>query len=69
MFKEIEFTQVKDNVVDLLKNRWGLVTAGDKNGFNTMTAGWGYLGVLWNRPSAIVLVRPSRHTYGYVNDN
>lgn len=29
MFKEVEFTEVKDNVVDLLKNRWGLVTAGD----------------------------------------
>ena len=33
MFKEIAFTDVKENVVDLLKNQWALVTAGDKNGF------------------------------------
>lgn len=31
-----------------------------------MTAGWGYLGILWNRPSAVVLVRPSRHTFSYM---
>ena len=30
MFKEIAFTDVKENVVDLLKNQWALVTAGDK---------------------------------------
>lgn len=30
MFKEIAFTDVKENVVDLLKNQWALVTAATK---------------------------------------
>ena len=47
MFKEIAFTDVKENVVDLLKNQWALVTAGDKNGFNPMTVSWGAVGELW----------------------
>lgn len=44
MFKEVEFTEVQDNVVDLLKNRWGLVTAGDENGCNTNDC---FLGRSW----------------------
>lgn len=30
---------------------------------NTMTIGWATFGVIWGRPIAIVLVRPSRHSY------
>lgn len=30
---------------------------------NTMTIGWASFGITWGRPTAIVLVRPSRHTY------
>ena len=29
MFKEIEFSEVKENVVDLIAKQWALVTAGD----------------------------------------
>lgn len=29
MFKEIKATDIKENIVDLLKNNWGLVTAGN----------------------------------------
>jgi flavin reductase (DIM6/NTAB) family NADH-FMN oxidoreductase RutF len=42
-----------------------LLTAGDfKNGdFNCMTIGWGSIGTMWNRPFMLVAVRPTRHTY------
>jgi flavin reductase (DIM6/NTAB) family NADH-FMN oxidoreductase RutF len=30
---------------------------------NTMTIGWGMVGVAWERPVFMVLVRDSRHTY------
>ena len=46
MFKQIDFTQVKENVVDLIKNQWGLVCAGDENGYNMMTVSWGSVGEL-----------------------
>ena len=67
MFKEVEFTQVKDNVVDLLKNRWGLVTAGDKNGYNMMTVSWGAIGELWGKDMATIYIRPQRYTEEFLN--
>jgi flavin reductase (DIM6/NTAB) family NADH-FMN oxidoreductase RutF len=45
-----------------------LLTAGDYGAedFNTMTVGWGSLGVMWNKPIAMVLARPSRYTYEFL---
>ena len=41
-----------------------LLTAGDlaARHFNAMTVGWGSLGMMWGRPFAQVVVRPSRYT-------
>jgi flavin reductase (DIM6/NTAB) family NADH-FMN oxidoreductase RutF len=51
---------------------WMLITAGDagadKGNWNTMTASWGGLGVLWSRDVAFMFIRPSRHTFGFAND-
>ena len=43
-----------------------LVTAGDLQKFNTMTASWGTLGELWKKKVAICFVRPTRHTYKFM---
>lgn len=69
MFNQVEFTDVKNNVVDLLKNRWGLVTAGDENSFNTMTVSWGAIGELWGKDMATVYIRPQRYTEEFLNSN
>lgn len=53
----------------LYNKRWALVTAGGKDGFNTMTISWGGLGTLWNRDVATVYIRPERYTYGFMNEN
>jgi flavin reductase (DIM6/NTAB) family NADH-FMN oxidoreductase RutF len=51
---------------------WGtqrlLLTSGDfaKGHFNTMTVGWGSLGVMWRIPFAQVVVRPVRYTYQFM---
>lgn len=47
---------------------WFLLTAGDYESgeFNTMTVGWGGIGVMWNKPIAMVVVRPSRYTYEFM---
>ncbi|MDR3644732.1 MAG: flavin reductase, partial [Clostridia bacterium] len=42
------------------------ITAGDKAGFNTMTASWGGMGVLWGRDVAFCFIRPQRYTYQFV---
>jgi flavin reductase (DIM6/NTAB) family NADH-FMN oxidoreductase RutF len=41
-----------------------LVTLGTDGKPNVMTIGWGTMGSIWSRPVFIVLVRPSRYTYG-----
>ena len=41
-----------------------LVSAGADGKANVMTIGWGTMGCIWSRPVFIVLVRPSRYTYG-----
>lgn len=69
MFKEIGFTDVNENAVDLFKNRWGLVTAGDKEGLNTMTVSWGAVGELWGKDMATVYIRPQRYTEEFLNSN
>jgi len=41
-----------------------LASVGADGKANLMTIGWGTMGCIWSRPIFIVLVRPSRHTYG-----
>jgi flavin reductase (DIM6/NTAB) family NADH-FMN oxidoreductase RutF len=48
---------------------WMLISAGTAQDWNTMTASWGGLGVLWSRDVAFMFIRPSRHTFGFANDN
>lgn len=66
MFKQIEFVDIKENAVDLLKNQWGLVTAGTKDEFNTMTVSWGAVGELWGQDMATIYIRPQRHTVKFL---
>ncbi len=47
-----------------------LLTCGDHAAgkFNTMTVGWGSLGCMWKRPMAMVVVRPHRYTYQFMEE-
>jgi len=53
----------------LWANEWLLLTSGDfaAGHYNTMTVGWGSLGVMWGKPFAQVVVRHSRYTYEFMN--
>ena len=57
---KIDPKQIDENVIRLIGSQWMLVTAGNPAHFNTMTASWGGLGFLWNRPVAFVFIRPQR---------
>lgn len=56
----------REDLFDLIGSRWMLVTAGGKDGFNTMTASWGGAGWLWNKPVAFVFIRPERYTHEFI---
>jgi flavin reductase (DIM6/NTAB) family NADH-FMN oxidoreductase RutF len=54
-------------------DEWMLISAGDvsgdKGGWNTMTASWGGLGVLWGRNVAFMFIRPARRTFSFADAN
>ncbi|OJX37995.1 MAG: hypothetical protein BGO78_08115 [Chloroflexi bacterium 44-23] len=63
---DIEKWQIKPH--DLWDNQWLLLTSGDFSSgeFNCMTVGWGSFGTMWNKPFAMVVVRPQRYTYQFM---
>lgn len=67
--EKIDVKTLTDNVFDTIGKEWMLITAGDTSSFNTMTASWGCLGWLWNKPVAVVFVRPERYTHTFVEDS
>ena len=56
----------KEDALNLIGKQWMLVTVGTSESFNTMTASWGGLGWLWNKPVAFVFIRPERYTHGFI---
>ncbi len=68
MLQKIDPKDLKDNVFSLIGERWALITAGTRERCNTMTASWGGLGVLWNKPVATVYIRPQRYTYRFAEE-
>lgn len=68
--KTISIDEFVVKVNDLWLNQWFLLTSGDYSmkHYNTMTVGWGYFGIMWNKPVAVVVVRPTRYTYEFINE-
>ncbi|WP_234117208.1 flavin reductase [Clostridium hydrogenum] len=69
MFKEIKIEELQFNPFTKIAKEWMLITAGNKENFNTMTASWGGLGVLWNVNTATVYIRPQRYTKEFIDAN
>ncbi len=65
-FKEIPIGSLTFNPFEKIGKEWFLVTAGDENGYNTMTASWGFMGVMWNKNTMTTVIRPSRYTYEFI---
>ena len=68
-FRNIPANSIKDNVFEIIGDEWMLITAGNQDNFNTMTASWGTVGILWNLPVAICFIRPQRHTFGFAESS
>jgi flavin reductase (DIM6/NTAB) family NADH-FMN oxidoreductase RutF len=66
--KSIPFENLRANVHTIWSKQGMLLTSGDfvAGHFNTMTVGWGSLGVMWRRPFVQVVVRPTRYTYEFM---
>lgn len=65
-FREIGCETISENAFKLIGRDWMLITAGPLAGYNTMTASWGGMGVLWNKNVCFCFIRPQRHTRQFV---
>ena len=68
MFKEINPKEIDGNLIKAIAEEWMLISAGDKNGYNMMTASWGFAGEMWGNDSVIAMVRPQRYTMEFINN-
>ncbi len=55
------------NIFSVFDKKWALLTAGNKDSFNTMTVSWGGMGTIWGKPVATVYVRTSRYTHEFMD--
>ena len=67
MFQKIDVKTLTENPFELIDDRWALITAGDENRYNGMTASWVQLGILWNKPVVSIYVRPQRYTKEFMD--
>lgn len=66
---EIKASSLQKTPFEMIGKDWMLISAGDENKYNTMTASWGGLGVLWNKNVVFAFVRPQRFTFEFLNDS
>jgi len=66
--KTIDFFDWQIKPHNLWDKQWLVLTSGDYHAgkFNSMIVGWGGFGTLWKRPFALVLVRPQRYTFEFM---
>ena len=65
-FTFIKPEQITDNTFELIGSDWMLISAGNPDKYNTMTASWGGFGVLWNKNICWCVIRPQRYTYEFM---
>ncbi|MCI8530958.1 MAG: flavin reductase family protein [Lachnospiraceae bacterium] len=65
--REIRPEELQKNPFQMIGKEWLLVTAEKDGKVNTMTASWGGVGIMWNKPVAYVFLRPQRYTKEFVD--
>lgn len=68
-YKKITPDKIPGNIIKMLTEDWMLITAGNNQEFNMMTAGWGGLGSMFGKPVAFCFIAPTRYTYKLMEKN
>ncbi len=66
-YKRIAPDKIPGNFIKMLSEDWMLITAGNDQQFNPMTASWGGIGYLYNKPVTYCFVNPARYTYNLID--
>ena len=67
MFKIISPEEFKPNPFVAIGSEWMLIAAEKGGKTNAMTASWGGVGIMWNKPAAFVFIRQTRYTKEFVD--
>lgn len=62
LFNAIEAKDIPGDVFTLVGSDYTVITAGDSSHYNSMVAGWGGWGILFNKPATWCFLRSSRYT-------
>jgi len=66
---KVDYSKYLKETFKVMKESGLLLTSVNKEGkINVMTIGWGTIGIIWGMPMFLVLVRPSRFTYSFIEE-
>ena len=68
-YKEISPDKIPGNIYKMLSENWMLICGGNQEKFNMMTASWGGLGHLYNKPVSFCFINPTRYTFHLMENN
>lgn len=68
-FREIKPDEIKDNLIKAVRDEWMLISVGNEQKHNMMTASWGFFGEMWGKDCAIAAIRPTRYTFSLTEEN
>jgi flavin reductase (DIM6/NTAB) family NADH-FMN oxidoreductase RutF len=66
--KTIQPEEIRDNPFTMIGDDWLLIGAEKAGKVNAMTASWGGMGIIWNKPVVTIYLRPSRYTKELVDN-
>lgn len=68
--KDLGIDNFNPNIFKLWDKTWLVLTSGNYNEeeYNSMTVAWGSMGIMWKMPFVMIVVRPTRHTFGFINN-
>ena len=69
MLKTTDLKQLIINPFTTIGEEWMLITAGNEQKYNMMTASWGGLGVLWGKNVSSIYIRPQRYTLEFLDSS
>ena len=69
VFQPFNLDDIDINPFTKIGKEWALITAGNKEKYNTMTVSWGGMGILWGKKVAFLFIRDSRYTKEFIDNN
>jgi len=66
-YRAVDAKELDDNMIKKIGDEWMLISARKPSSdeYNMMTASWGNVGFLWNKPVFTCYVRPQRYTFEF----